>query len=392
MTALMPQPEFDVAVAGAGPGGLVAADLLARRGRRVVVFEEHRAVGQPVHCTGILAVESFDELDLPSAATLNGLTHVQFVSPAGITVGYSTPAPLAVAIDRGAFDVALARRATVAGVELLTDARVSAVESDAAGVTVSAGRRRVRARLAILACGASYGVQRRLGLGLPQQYLHSAQRELPTRFPGVVELHFGRAVAPDGFAWAVPVCRSGRTFVRVGAMASADAPGCYARMLARLGERWGIEDDGQPPRQKILPLGAIRRTYGERLLAIGDAAGLVKPTTGGGIYYSVLSARIAADVASEALERDRLDAETLSAYERAWQERLSPEFEAQHALRAIASRMSDDQIDGLFHLACTDGIMPIVRRTARFNQHRALIFALFRHPPARRILLRALAG
>ena len=52
-----------------------------------------------------------------------------------------------------------------------------------------------------------------------------------------------------------------------------------------------------PPRLKILPLGAIERTYADRLLAIGDAAGLVKPTTGGGIHYSIVSASIAADVA-----------------------------------------------------------------------------------------------
>ena len=44
------------------------------------------------------------------------------------------------------------------------------------------------------------------------------------------------------------------------------------------------------------------------------------------------------------------------------------------------------------NLAQTDGIMPIVRRTARFNQHRDLIIALFKHPPARRILFRALTA
>ena len=60
---------------------------------------------------------------------------------------------------------------------------------------------------------------------------------------------------------------------------------------------------------KILPLGAVGRTYGDRMLVIGDAAGLVKPTTGGGIHYSILSAALAADVAIEALAADRLDAD-----------------------------------------------------------------------------------
>ena len=125
------------------------------------------------------------------------------------------------------------------------------------------------------------------------------------------------------------------------------------------------------------------------MLAIGDAAGLVKPTTGGGIHYSILSAALAADVAADALARDSLDAETLSRYERAWRAELGEEFEAQHALRDIAAKLSDEAIDRFFELAHTDGIMPIIRATARFNEHRPFIRALFKHPPARRILFRA---
>ena len=47
---------------------------------------------------------------------------------------------------------------------------------------------------------------------------------------------------------------------------------------------------------------------------------------------------------------------------------------------------------GLFELAQTDGIMPIVRRTARFNRHRDLILSLFKHPPARRLFFRRMTG
>ena len=118
----------------------------------------------------------------------------------------------------------------------------------------------------------------------------------------------------------------------------------------------------------------------------------MKPTTGGGIHYSILSAALAAKVAVDALGRDRLDAESLAAYERAWRRQLGDELESQHSLREVVTRLNDAEIDDLFDLAQTDGIMPIVRRTARFNHHRALISALFKHPPARRILLQALVG
>ena len=388
----MSQPEIDVLIVGGGPGGLCAADRLARQGVRVIVCEEHPTIGDPVHCTGVLASESFRELDLPPDAILNDLSTARFVSPSGITVPYSTPSPLATVIDRGAFDRTLAARATALGAEVRTGVRVSHLEPDPHGITATLGDRSIRARMVVLACGANYAMQRRLGLGLPGSYLHTAQRELPARFPGDVELHFGRAVAPDGFAWAVPVVRPEGSYVRIGAMASADAVGCYNQMAGRIKDSWGVELDGHTPRQKILPIGAIPRTYADRVLVVGDAAGLVKPTTGGGIHYSIVSARLAAEVAVRALGQDQLDAATLSAYETAWRAELSEEFEAQHALRAIVTRLGDAEIDSLFDLACRDGIMPIVRRTAKFNQHRNLIFALFKHPPARRILFRSIVG
>jgi flavin-dependent dehydrogenase len=250
----------------------------------------------------------------------------------------------------------------------------------------------VHARLAVLACGANYKFQRRAGFGLPTTYLQTAQRELPARDPGDVELHFGQDVAPGGFAWAVPVLRPEGAFVRVGVMASRDIRRCYDRMLGRVAARWGVPADTPPPRVKILPLGAVERTYGDRLMAIGDAAGLAKPTTGGGIHYSILSAALAADVAVDALASDSLDARTLSRYERAWRAELDDEFEAQQELRQVATSLSDRAIDSFFELAHTDGIMPIVRATARFNEHRPLIRALFKHPPARRVLFRSLVG
>jgi flavin-dependent dehydrogenase len=241
----------------------------------------------------------------------------------------------------------------------------------------------------VLACGASYSVQRKLGLGMPRLLLHSAQCELPAERLEDVEVHFGREVAPRGFAWAVPVERE-RPYVRVGLMCDRSAGRHFTALVDRIAGRWGIRPaDRREPRYKVLPLGPIDRTYGDRLVAIGDAAGLVKPTTGGGIYYSLLSARLAAETLEGALASDRLGAGELARYEQRWRQAIGAELRWQLVLRRIAHRLTDDQIDGLFDLARTDGIMPLVRRTAAFNHHREFIAALLRHPPARRVLLRA---
>jgi len=388
----MSQTAVDVLVVGGGPAGLYSAERLARRGVSTIVCEEHATIGDPVHCTGILATESFDILGLPRDASLNALTTAQFYSPSGAIISHSTPVPLAAVIDRGVFDRELAARAASAGADVRVGTRVSVVETGPTAVRALVGDDWVNARLLMVACGANYAFQRRFGMGLPRGYLHTAQREIPARRIGEVELHFGREIAPDGFAWTVPVVREGNTYVRVGVMTSRDPVGCYSRMLARVATRWGVEDTQQPPRQKILPLGAIDRTYADRTMVIGDAAGLVKPTTGGGIHYSILSAALASDVAVAALAADTLDAAALATYERQWREQLGEEFAEQRSLRDLVTRMSDREIETLFELARTDGIMPIVRKTARFNDHRHLIRALLRHPPARKILFRSMFG
>ena len=93
---------------------------------------------------------------------------------------------------------------------------------------------------------------------------------------------------------------------------------------------------------------------------------------------------------TEALHRGDTGERVLQAYERRWRDLLAPEFQAQHALRLLAHDMSDDDIERLFELARTDGVMPIIRRTASFNRHRKLILALLRYPPVRQIMLNRL--
>ena len=384
----------DVAIVGGGPGGLSSARRLAADGRSVIVFEEHDRVGVPVHCTGVLAEDVVASMNLPPGAVLNPLSTVRFVAPAGHSFDYTTARTEAVVIDREVFDAALSRRAEAAGAEIVRGGRVTAIDITDDRVILSLpDREPVEARAVILACGANYAFQKRLGLGIPSTFLQSAQLELPAERPGDVEIHFGSEIAPKGFAWAVPVRRASGTFARIGVMADNDAGLYFSRMLERVRERWAVSiPETLSPRRRMLPLASVKRTYSDRVLAVGDAAGLVKPTTGGGIYYSVISGEIAAEVLGKGLAAGDLSAAALREYEGCWRGRFQSEFTAQLALRFVAQRMRDADIDALFTLATTDGILPLVRQTARFNRHRDFILALLKHQPARRALFGRLAS
>jgi digeranylgeranylglycerophospholipid reductase len=380
---------MDVIIIGGGPVGLHAARSLASSGFEIEVLEEHSTAGEPVHCTGILSPAIFKEFNLLPAGTLNELRRVQFHSPKGQVIRYQTNQVEAVVVDRAVFDRNLKGLACASGAQVHEGIRAERIENLDGGIVVHcADGRRHEARACILATGSSYALHRDLGMGFPPVFLNCAQAELPTEYFGEVEIYVGSEVAPKGFAWVVPVKRAEGRFARVGLMCDGNAAAYFNKFLSRLNARGIPLDLAAQPRQRMLPLAPIQRTYGNRFLVVGDAAGVVKPTTGGGVFYGMISAGIAADVLATALRRGRLTELELSRYQKLWQQRLMEEIEAQLTLRLLMQRLTDDEIETVFDLWATDGLMPLIRKTAAFNHHRKFVIAMTRYPAMREILFR----
>ena len=376
----------DVIVVGGGPAGLLAARDLAAAGFRATVLEEHAQIGVPVHCTGVLGLDAFDELDLPRSTILHTAHAARFVSADGSSLVIDHDRVQAAVVDRAAFDGCLAVSAAAAGAEVLAGCRVRHIEVMPDGVRVSTANGQLHARACVVACGANYRFNRQLGLGLPRVFAHSAQREVAFPETDHVEVYLGRQVAAGGFGWLVPFRRGGSSYARVGVMCDGRARTAFKGLANRIGARFGITPEWGEPRLKILPLAPVARTWSARVLAVGDAAGLVKATTGGGIYFGLLSGQIAADVLASALTDGRLTATRLHEYERRWRARLWPEIRAGLAFRAMATRLNDRAIDALVELARVDGIVPLLKQTANFNWHGAAARSLLRSPSFRRVV------
>lgn len=366
-------PLYDVVVVGAGPAGNICAYMTAEAGLSTLVLEEHEAAGLFVNCTGIIGAEAFRRLNLPTEPIRSQLQTITFFAPSGHSFRYDPGQPLAHVVSRQQFDKALADLAESSGAQFRFGyhARFLRVEQDAAEI-----RQRdddpepIRAKVVVIATGFGSNLPLQVGLPSPREIVYGAQAEV--RMDGLrdVEIYLGRSVAPEAFGWVVPLEAD---LARVGLVASREAPRHFQKLLAHpaIGPRI------RTPQPKMLlspvPIQPIERSYADRVLVVGEAAGQVKTTTQGGIYYGMLCAAMAAETIREAARKGNFSEAGLRSYEQAWTGAIGQELKMGLNLRQLFARLSDAQIDALVELGTRDDMMSLVKRLAQFDWHRDLI-------------------
>jgi digeranylgeranylglycerophospholipid reductase len=351
----------DVIVIGGGPSGSRVAARLAEKGHSVLVLEAKKALGNKC-CTGIIGRECAEAFNIDEKVILRKVSSASLFSPSGSRLHVQREEIQAVILDRAAFDISMAERAQRAGAEYRFDSHVSGVKIEPrhASVTVSnAGKEeQISSKCVVAACGFAPGLIRRLGLGAFGDRCYGAQAEVSAAGTDEVEVYFGD-MAPRFFAWLVPLSPS---IARAGLL-SREKPGEYLKKwLETLKSQGKIASADVKVHNGAIPIKPPARTYGERVLAVGDAAGQTKPTSGGGIYYGLLCADIAADTLHQALNDDDLSAKRLALYEKAWRDKPGKEIKTGYRARKLFERLSFKQIDGLFKMAKSCGIEEAVQK------------------------------
>jgi len=319
-----------VVIIGASVGGSTAADTLAQAGVPVVMIERDLARVKP--CGGAVPPVAFREFDLPQQLISRKVHHALVHSPTErqvaidvVGTGGTQDEDYIAMVCREEFDQYLRQRAVRRGAALV-EGQLLGLAVEARGVDVQyrerdGGATRVlRATAVIGADGAYSPTAKALGLpNLPRCVAIQERIRLPeaqmARWLDTADLYLGREVSPDLYAWAFPKKDHVAVGIGTGPAHSKDA----RRLLANLKQRIAPELAGGEiilQEAHALPMEPRPQMAFERVMLVGDAAGLVVNTSGEGIYWAMKSAQLAAEVLAGSLPNPTVA--RLQQYDRLW--------------------------------------------------------------------------
>lgn len=381
--------KYDVVVIGAGIAGCYAAISLARLGYNVCVLEKNSQAGCKSSCTGIISKACLDLLPAAKPAVQFEAFSARIFSPSGRIIHVKRDSPQAYVLDRPLIDRSLARQALDTGASIRFSTLVGSinVNSHLAEVYASYHDQLLifQSSIIIIACGAGTTLTRDAGLGQIREYAQGAQAEVGLQGLDEVEVYSGSSIAPGFFAWLVP---AGNSCVKAGLLSRVNPRPYIDSLLSKLENQGRLMDGSHPVKYGFVPLKPLSRTYGERILVIGDAAGQAKPTTGGGIYFGILCANIAVDTIDTALKAGNPTARFLSSYQKRWHDLLKQELLIDYWAHRFYRGLKDKQIDHIFNVIERHGIHESILSSPdiTFDWHGRVIFDALKYKSLQRSL------
>lgn len=309
-----PEP-YDVAVIGGGPAGAVAAAALARRGHSVLLIERG---GRIKPCGGAIPPRLIRDFDIPDEWLVARATAARVIAPSQRSVDMPIGEGGFVGmVDRGPFDAALRQRAAECGAELRTATFTGLAARGTDGLRTirlrEDGRKtEARARAVIGADGARSAVGRAAAVpGIARERLIFAYHEIVRSPAGAdwdgarCDIHYRGDLSPDFYGWVFPHGETTSVGLGTGLKGFPLRPATgELRRAAGLAAAETLRREGAPLPARPLP----RWDNGQDVLLAGDAAGLVSPASGEGIYYAMRSGELAADAVAEFLAQGQAKA------------------------------------------------------------------------------------
>jgi digeranylgeranylglycerophospholipid reductase len=397
----MVEVTWDVIIVGAGPTGGRTATHLASLGHSVLMLEEHKEIGRPFQCAGLVTPKAMHEVGLYSSV-LQEIDGARIHGPDGTLVPVGTEGKLRTyVVCRKQFDQGVVQQAMQAGATLSLDSSPIDAVVEEHGVTLQvnvAGKQtEMKTKLLIGCDGAHSWTRRHFKMGRPNEMMIGFQTEVQG-YEGKerwLEMFSGSAIAPGFFAWVIP---SGFGSHRIGVWSTPD------RLDGKSVEQ-SYEDLIHHPKwqdrfSKItetarycgpIPSGMVKKPVGNRVMLLGDAAGMAKPTTGGGIGPGFRQIKGILQPLSKAILEDQLTEKNLHKITIKHYTAMKKDQDKARVLRnLLVSDTSDSELNKHFTNFARDDVLELINEVGDIEKPVPLGLALIKKVPAfRRLALKA---
>jgi len=361
---------MDIAVIGAGPIGLYISSQLAQNGFDVHIFEEHSDIGNPQHCSGLFSEHIFSIVgSINHRGILHASSKARIVAPSGEALNIGTNVNRAYVVDRVEFDRSLARDAVRAGATIHLKERIKKIEN----LKITSTRREYRPRIVIGADGINSITRRVMGVSAPK-LIGAAQviAQYDYNSLDTVEIFVGNDVAPGFFAWAIPL---GNELAKIGLGAYGNAWNYLKKLLKNVHAKPLSVGGGG------IPIGTVKKTYASGMIIVGDAAGQVKATSGGGVYPGLRAAECAVPVVIQALESGNYEEKVLKNYEDCWKRSIGKELSKALYIHNFYRKIRDEDFNNIVNTLNRPDMIELINKYGDIDYPSKVIWQLFKKNP-----------
>lgn len=361
---------YQVVIIGAGPVGGRLATELSLRGISTLMVEEHAEIGRPFQCAGLVNPPAMERVNLQETILQNvdgALIH----SPSGIMVPVGKDGRTRThVVCRKRFDQGVVAQAMDAGAHLwLLSKPLDAVVTNEC-VEVKIEREGevidIKCDLLIGADGAHSWTRRHFKLGRPKEMMIGFQADVSglTGKDNWLEMYTGKDVAPGLFAWVIP---TGDNTHRIGVWSRPqDLEGrsveqCYDALLEH--PLWKQRFSGVKEIARYcgpVPCGVIKKPFKDRVMVIGDAAGMAKPTTGGGIGPGFRQVDAIIENLVKAIGKGRLRSSDLSSVCKPFKAFRKEQARAKALRDLLVTIPDDEELDAHFRMFNRPEILELI--------------------------------
>tara|TARA_B100000945_G_scaffold205278_1_gene165040 strand:- start:6149 stop:7402 length:1254 start_codon:yes stop_codon:yes gene_type:complete len=375
----MKKQVLDCVVVGGGPAGARAIYELSKISTNIALIDYRETLGDKL-CTGIIGTECVEKYGIDNNIIYQEADSADIINPAKDIFHLKSEKPKAYIIDRVQYVQNLINKAKNNNAKIICKYRVTGIDQTENKVAITYSNKKeekvIYSKSIILASGLENKLINDFNIAplKKENILNGSQLKIKSKYPNVIsntKVFIGSNYGFQGFGWIVPTSNDE---LLIGVLAKDKSKKIITEFISLVTTTYNIiinESDKKNIKSWGIPIKPLEKTYDNRLLVVGDAAGLVKPITGGGIYYSQISAEIAVKTIKHALEINNFNCEVMANYQQKWKKQIGDEITRSNKLRDTLFGFEDNMLNHLTKFTLSNKLISkiLLSKSSSFDNH-----------------------